>query len=116
MTEVRYIEKFPDDLNALRRSVKWAEYSQRQLNCAREKSLYVITVMDGDKEIGIARVVGDGGYQVLISDVIILPEYQGKGLGKALVTKVLEYMRQLHRRWRNNNDKPHVRKGQRGIL
>lgn len=43
-----------------------------------------------DKQIGFARVVTDFVFFGNIMDVFIAPAYQGKGLGKALVTFLLE--------------------------
>ena len=39
----------------------------------------------------MARVVQDG-LQALIMDVVVLPEYQGQGIGKTLMVHVMEYL------------------------
>ena len=41
--------------------------------------------------VGMARVVSDGGYMTLVADVMVLPEYQGKGIGRQLMTNISEY-------------------------
>lgn len=48
--------------------------------------------IDGDKTIGMARVISDGGYVVYIADVIVLPEYQGKGVGQLIMEDVMKYI------------------------
>jgi len=42
-----------------------------------------------NEQIGFARVVTDYAFFGYFMDVIISPEYQGKGLGKALVEHIL---------------------------
>ncbi|MDR0310974.1 MAG: GNAT family N-acetyltransferase, partial [Acidobacteriota bacterium] len=47
---------------------------------------------DGDTAIGMARIVSDGGYVVFIADVLVLPEYQRKGIGRTMMKKIMEYV------------------------
>jgi GNAT superfamily N-acetyltransferase len=42
----------------------------------------------------MARIVGDGGYFVLVVDVIVLPQWQGKGIGKNLMKQIMAYVEQ----------------------
>jgi ribosomal protein S18 acetylase RimI-like enzyme len=41
----------------------------------------------------MVRIIGDGGLVYYIQDLIVKPEYQRKGIGKALMNKVIEYLR-----------------------
>lgn len=45
---------------------------------------------DQQKQIGFARVVTDYSVFAYLLDVFILPEYQHRGLGKLLISKILE--------------------------
>ena len=47
-------------------------------------SLMTLTAYD-DKAVGMGRLVGDGIYDTIV-DVVIMPEYQGRGIGKGIVT------------------------------
>ena len=40
----------------------------------------------------MARVIGDKGLCYYIKDVIVRPEYQGKGLGRVLINELLKYI------------------------
>ncbi|GHT58447.1 hypothetical protein AGMMS50239_03010 [Bacteroidia bacterium] len=40
--------------------------------------------------------MGDKGYTVIIRDVIVLPEHQGKGIGKELMQKAMDYIRKRY--------------------
>ena len=44
----------------------------------------------GDKLIGFTRALSDGRYRAYIEDVMIDPEYRGKGIGERMVARLLE--------------------------
>ena len=57
-------------------------------------------VLDGDRQIGFARVISDRATFAYLADVFIVPEYRGKGLSKWLMECVVSH-RDLQglRRW-----------------
>lgn len=57
-------------------------------------SLFGVTVRKGGKVVGMGRVVGDGGLFFQVTDIAVEPEHQGRGLGKAIVGRIMEYLRQ----------------------
>ncbi|MEA5577084.1 GNAT family N-acetyltransferase [Anabaena sp. UHCC 0451] len=70
----------------------WAkERSIENLGIAIANSEPVISVWDREQLIGFARGNSDGIYRATIWDVVIHPEYQGKGLGIKLVETVLTH-------------------------
>ena len=47
-----------------------------------------VTVKYGDSVIGMGRIIGDGMcYQVV--DIAVLPEHQGKGIGKKIMSALM---------------------------
>lgn len=40
----------------------------------------------------MARVIGDMGLDYYIKDVIVRPEYQGKGVGRLLIGEILRFI------------------------
>lgn len=59
-----------------------------------EKSLQnslCFAVLDGDRQIGFARVITDRATIAYLADVFILPENRGKGLAKWLMECVLSH-------------------------
>ena len=60
----------------------------KQAQRGLDNSEYVIAAYDGDKAIGTARIIGDGGYMYLIADVMVLPEYQKSGIGRHMLTEI----------------------------
>lgn len=75
-------------------STFWAKgRSVEDLGIAIENSEPVITILDGSRLIGFARATSDGIYRATIWDVVIHPEYRGRGLGSKLVETVLSHPR-----------------------
>lgn len=50
-----------------------------------------VVAVDADGEaVGMARVVGDGVKYFMVQDVVVLPDRQGRGIGRALLARVLD--------------------------
>ena len=49
-----------------------------------------VTVKFEGKAIGMGRVIGDGGTAFQIVDIAVEPEHQGKGLGKRIMTALMD--------------------------
>jgi GNAT superfamily N-acetyltransferase len=81
-----------EEFNFLRKSVGWGELEYNVSLKSIENALFIVTAIIEEKIIGLTRVSGDGGYILVIADVIVLPEYQGKGIGKKLMAKAMEYI------------------------
>ena len=68
----------------------WAkDRSIEDLSKAIANSNPVVSVWNQKQLIGFARATSDGVYRATIWDVVIHPEYQGKGLGIKLVETIL---------------------------
>ncbi|MGI6004580.1 MAG: GNAT family N-acetyltransferase [Christensenellales bacterium] len=92
--ELRYEHSISvDEYTYLRKSVGWNELEKEQALRGIENSAYLISVYDGDKIVAVARTVSDGGYVVLIVDVIVLPQYQGKGIGKIMMQRIMSHIK-----------------------
>jgi GNAT superfamily N-acetyltransferase len=50
----------------------------------------VVHVHDGDEFVGFARAVSDGVGLAYLADVFVLPAHRGRGLGRRLVTAMIE--------------------------
>ncbi|MFO7969048.1 MAG: GNAT family N-acetyltransferase [Candidatus Izemoplasmatales bacterium] len=80
-----------DKLVSLYSAVKWESYSNHPnlLNKIIKNSLFSISAWDETNLIGLIRVVGDDLSIIYIQDLLVLPEYQRKGIGKELLNKIL---------------------------
>lgn len=71
----------------------WGEGpSPEQTRLAMEHTLFRISVFDGDKIIGMARMIGDMGLDYYIKDVVVRPEYQHKGIGKMMINELMKFV------------------------
>lgn len=80
------------DYNEMRKAVGWKILDEKQAETGLKNSAYLVAAWDDDKPIGMARAVSDGGYMVLIADVMVLPDYQGKGIGRKLIEKTNQWL------------------------
>ena len=76
-----------DRLLPLYESAGWTNYTRRadMLEEAYRRSLCALGAYDGEKLVGVIRAVGDGLTILFIQDIIVLPEYQRRGVGTALL-------------------------------
>ena len=56
---------------------------------AFEASHTPVFVYHAGRLIGFARAISDGAYQAAIYDCAVLPEFQGKGIGKMIMKNIL---------------------------
>ncbi len=60
------------------------------LKRAFEGSFAVAFVYQKDELIGFGRAISDGVYQAAIYDVVVLPDHQRQGIGRAIMEELLE--------------------------
>ena len=68
-----------EEYNTLRQSVGWNRIEAEQAQTGLSNSTYQVKAVHGEEVVGMARLISDGGYVVLIAEVIVRPDYQGKG-------------------------------------
>jgi GNAT superfamily N-acetyltransferase len=66
-------------------------YKKFTIDADYDKSLFNVAAILNDQIIGMGRLVGDGFNIWYIQDVIVFPEYQGKGVGKAIIIRLIIY-------------------------
>lgn len=82
-----------EEYNELRRLVGWGTISQRQFNTSIPNSRFITVGKCDGKTISMARAVGDGGYHLLIVDVIVHPDFQGQGIGKEMLSQLIDFVK-----------------------
>ena len=80
-----------DDVLHLYQAVGWTNYTNQpqMLAQALSHSLATYLARDGEKIVGLVRLVGDGFSSVFVQDLIVLPTYQRQGIGSNLMKEVL---------------------------
>ena len=66
--------------------------TQEQAERAVAGQLLSVSAVLGGKNVGMARLLGDGAIYWCIVDVFVLPEHQGKGIGRAMVQRLVRYV------------------------
>jgi predicted N-acetyltransferase YhbS len=79
-------------LQSLREAVNWGKRDAADIQKGLDGSLFAVCAYLGEELVGSARVVGDGRSVFYIQDVIVLPSHQGKGLGNAMMERVMKYI------------------------
>ena len=82
-----------EEYNELRRLVGWGTISERQFNTSIPNSRFITVGKCDGKTISMARAVGDGGYHLLIVDVIVHPDFQGQGIGKEMLSQLMNFVK-----------------------
>ncbi|NBI08330.1 GNAT family N-acetyltransferase [Senegalia massiliensis] len=61
---------------------------------ALKSSLFIISLWEKNKLIGFGRIVGDQGITYVVTDIMVDPDYQCKGLGKMIMKEIDSYLEQ----------------------
>jgi ribosomal protein S18 acetylase RimI-like enzyme len=71
-------------------------FTPADLKKAIGSSWHALSAFDSDKLIGFGRVIADGVHHALIVDIIVHPQYQGKGIGSLLLEKLVKKCREAN--------------------
>lgn len=83
-----------EEYKQLRDTTVWTKLTDLQIsNLINHTPLKVRAKIDG-KTIAMGRALFDFGYTAYISDIIVDPEYQGKGVGKKIVERLIELVKE----------------------
>ncbi len=91
-----YVENGPisaKQIGDLREAVGW----NRMESCFESElrsSYFHIGAFDGEKLVGYLEVVSDGVTDAYIQNLIVHPEYQGKGIGTELMNRTIAYLKE----------------------
>ncbi len=66
--------------------VGWGTRNADDIQAAFRSSSYVRCAYDGRTLVGIGRTVDDGQYYALIVDLVVDPQYQGRGIGSNILS------------------------------
>jgi predicted N-acetyltransferase YhbS len=76
----------------LYRAHGWTHASEpTRLRRAIESSSLALVALDDDAVVGFARAMSDEAFAVYIADVLVAPDRQRQGIGRALVEAILDH-------------------------
>ena len=87
----------PEQLHTLFVSAEWSDGSETTdmikigYSVPWVKSTLVVSAWDGERLVGAVRVLSDTMFRSIIYDLLVLPEYQNKGVGSELVRRCIEH-------------------------
>lgn len=79
----------------IRAQVGWKELKKEQAARALENSIHIVGAYDGDKLVGMGRIVGDGAVICYVQDLIVAPDSQHKGIGSMILNALVQYVESL---------------------
>jgi GNAT superfamily N-acetyltransferase len=90
----------PEELLGLYDAVGWSAYTRDPtvLEAAVAGSSYVVTARRGVRLVGLARAVSDDATICYLQDVLVHPDEQRTGIGRALVEAVLDRYRSVRQK------------------
>lgn len=92
--EIKYVHSITViDYNRLRKAVGWEEIAPMQAQTGIDNTEYLVAAVCGEETVGMARLISDGGYVAFIADVIVLPEFQRRGIGKTMMNMITDYIK-----------------------
>lgn len=88
------VERIPtvSEYQFLRTSVGWHNHSDIVVERSLQNSLYSVCAISVDEVVGFGRLVGDGYLYFYLQDMMVLPSYQGRGIGYQIVKKIHDYV------------------------
>ncbi|MBO1255681.1 GNAT family N-acetyltransferase [Alteromonas sp. 5E99-2] len=81
-----------EDFMLIRKSIGWRNCDRKTTTRSVQNSLFWVSYYDGKRLIATGRVIGDGAMYFYIQDVIVLPEYQGRGIGAKIMQYIESYL------------------------
>jgi GNAT superfamily N-acetyltransferase len=97
-----------EQLQALYRHAPWAAGRKSDgIQVMLKNTDYVFSALDGRRLVGFARVLTDRVYRATIWDVVVHPDYKGRGVGESLMKAILSHpvLANVQKFWLNTRDK-----------
>jgi ribosomal protein S18 acetylase RimI-like enzyme len=87
-----------DELNALR-DAAWTQVGDQDWQPILQRSLGWVCATDGNRLIGFVNVAWDGGVHAFLLDTTVHPDFQRRGIGRALVEEAAAMAQQRGAEW-----------------
>ena len=95
MSALTYLSQTPGvaEFVQLRIDAGLSEKGQLAATKGLEGTYCSVCARDDGKLVGMGRVIGDGGCFFQIVDIAVHPDYQRRGIGIQVMTRLMEYLR-----------------------
>ena len=85
----------PEELGKLLLAAADSRYSASDLEAIIAKSTAYVTARNSGKLVGFGRLLSDGAVISYINNMAVSPQYQGQGIGKAILERLIETARNV---------------------
>lgn len=82
-----------EDYMRLRKVAGLSSFSREAAEKGLQNTWFAVVLVTEGRTIGMGRIVGDGGCFLQIVDIAVEPAYQGQGLGKHIVSALVEHLK-----------------------
>lgn len=87
------------DFEKVREVLKKAGLAARPVEIIEKafKNSYIcVFILYGNNPVGVGRAISDGAYEAGVYDIAVMPEYQGKGLGKVIMDEICKSLHNMN--------------------
>lgn len=84
-----------EEFNYLFDEVGWGAHDYEVSENALKNNIYSVSIYDDNRIIGYGRIIGDGLIYLYIHDIMVHPSYQGQGIGKQIMNKLVSKINEL---------------------
>lgn len=81
----------PEDFVRLRVATGFADIPIEHAKKALRNGLINVSILKDGEIVGMGRLVGDGAMYWYLQEIVVLPEYQGMGIGTMIVDHLVDY-------------------------
>ncbi len=81
-----------EEYQELRASTGWAMLADQMVAAGLRQSLFAVVASTEGQVVGMGRIVGDGAIYFYIQDVIVLPEWKGRGIGASIMRELEDWL------------------------
>ncbi|MCI2283170.1 GNAT family N-acetyltransferase [Colwellia sp. MSW7] len=81
-----------EDFLSLREKSGRQNVSAKDAKASLDNSLFHVAVYFEEQLVGMGRVVGDGVMYFYVQDIVVLPDYQGLGIGALIMQNIENYL------------------------
>ena len=81
-----------NEYQALRGTTDWFSVDDEVVEKSLKNDLFSVCVFNNMTLVGMGRIVGDDAIYFYIQDIIIIPSYQGKGIGVLIMNEIEAYL------------------------
>ena len=84
-----------NDYQNIRKEIGWNDLMDSQIQRAIDNSMFNVSIYENGECLGVGRIVGDKTLKGMLTDIMVPPRAQGKGVGKLIVTTLIKQLEDM---------------------